>query len=175
MSETLGQKQRRFALLVSRLIDHAYYMGYEVSLGDAYRDPRLHGAHGDKQGYGAARSCHKLRLAIDLNLFRDGKLLADTEGHRPLGESVQLQIEAAFGSTGADMWFRVVGTLDASAENADTVAFIAGSLGFVASTTQRRSITLSNVYKYRVEVRKGGTTAGSYTPNVYVRKNGISI
>jgi len=91
------------------------------------------------------------------------------------GESVQLQIEAAFGSTGNNMFFRVVGTLDASTENADTVAFIAGSIPFVASTTQRRSIILSNIYKYRVEVRKGGTTAGSYTPNVYVRKNGISI
>ena len=41
---------------------------------------------GTKQGYGSAKSCHKLRLAIDLNLFRGGKMLTTTEDHRPLGE-----------------------------------------------------------------------------------------
>jgi len=91
------------------------------------------------------------------------------------GESVHLQIEAVFGSTGNDMYFRVVGTLDASAENADSVAFISGSIPYVLSTTQRRSVILTGPYKYRVEVRKGGTTAGSYTPNVYTRKNGINV
>lgn len=91
------------------------------------------------------------------------------------GESAHLQIESAFGSTGNDMYFRIVGTLDASSENADSVAFVAGSIPFVASATQRRSVMLTGPYKYRVEVRKGGTTAGNYTPNVYVRKNGISV
>ena len=86
MTETLGEKQRRFARMVTRLIDQAHAMGYEVTLGDAYRDPRLHGGLGAPGGYGAARSCHKLRLAIDLNLFRDGKYLDRTEDHRPLGE-----------------------------------------------------------------------------------------
>ena len=83
---TLGQKQRKFAEMVGRLIAHAYAIGYEITLGDAYRDPRLHGAMGTKQGYGSAKSCHKLRLAIDINLFRGGKMLTTTEDHRPLGE-----------------------------------------------------------------------------------------
>jgi hypothetical protein len=83
---TLGQKQRAFPPMVARLITFAYAQGYEVTLGDAYRDPRLHGAHGVKQGYGAAKSCHKLRLAIDLNLFRDGKYLTASEDYRVLGE-----------------------------------------------------------------------------------------
>lgn len=91
------------------------------------------------------------------------------------GESAHLQIESAFGSTGNDMYFRIIGTLDAATENADSVPFVAGSIPFVASTTQRRSIMLTGPYKYRVEVRKSGTTAGSYTPNVYVRKNGINV
>lgn len=91
------------------------------------------------------------------------------------GESAHLQIEAAFGSTGSDMFFRIIGTLDVSSENADSLPFISGSIGFSASTTQRRSIILTGPYKYRVEVRKGGTTAGSYTPNVYARKNGINV
>lgn len=91
------------------------------------------------------------------------------------GESAHLQIEAAFGSTGNDMVFRIIGTLDATTENADNLPFVSGSLAFTASTTVRRSVMLTGPYKYRVEVRKAGTTAGSYTPNVYVRKNGISV
>lgn len=84
--ETLRQKQSRFARMVASLLFQAYAMGYEVTLGDAYRDPRMHGDVGEKKGYGHSRSCHKLRLAIDLNLFRDGKFLEGTEAHRPLGE-----------------------------------------------------------------------------------------
>ena len=86
MSETLGQKQRRFAKMVAALINKAHDLGYELTLVDAYRDPRLHGAFGEKKGYGAGRSCHKLRLAIDLNLFKDGKYLDRSEDHKPLGE-----------------------------------------------------------------------------------------
>ena len=83
---TLGQKQRQFARCVGELILQAYSMGYEVTLGDAYRDPRVHGEMGTQAGYGRASSNHKARLAIDLNLFRGGEFLTGTEDHRPLGE-----------------------------------------------------------------------------------------
>jgi len=63
--------------MVPRLIDKAIEMGFEVTLGDAYRDPRC--------PYGSKSSRHKVRLAIDLNLFRDGVYLSDTEDHAPLG------------------------------------------------------------------------------------------
>ena len=86
MAETLRQKQSRFARMVARLIDQAFAMGYEVTLGDAYRDPRVHGALGEKRSYSSSMSLHKQRLAIDLNLFRDGRYLSSTESHRPLGE-----------------------------------------------------------------------------------------
>jgi hypothetical protein len=85
MSELL-ERQMRFARMVSRLLDHAHELGFDVTLGDAYRDPRVHGDVGVARGYGHARSCHKLRLAVDLNLFRAGRLLVQTEDHRPLGE-----------------------------------------------------------------------------------------
>lgn len=71
--------------MVANLIVQAVHMGYEVTLGDAYRDPRVHGAMGEKKGYGAANSFHKQRLAIDINLFKDGKYLEGTEAHKPLG------------------------------------------------------------------------------------------
>lgn len=83
---TLREKQSKFARMVAQLIEKAFELGYEVTLGDAFRDPRLHGAIGVKKGYGHPKSCHKLRLAIDLNLFKNGQFLVTTEDHRPLGE-----------------------------------------------------------------------------------------
>lgn len=83
---TLRQQQSRFARKVADLIIQAEAMGFEVTLGDAYRDPRVHGAFGEKKAYGSAKSFHKQRLAIDLNLFKDGKFLQGTDAHRPLGE-----------------------------------------------------------------------------------------
>lgn len=83
---TLREKQSKFALMVAQLIIKAYELGYEVTFGDAYRDPRVFGMVGIKKGYGQASSCHKLRLAVDLNLFKEGKFLETTEGHRELGE-----------------------------------------------------------------------------------------
>ena len=84
--ETLGQKQRRFLQMVAQLINFSYSQGYELTLGDGYRDPRLHGAIGDRKGYGHPNSAHKTRLAIDLNLFKDGVYLTTTAAHKPLGE-----------------------------------------------------------------------------------------
>ncbi len=83
---TLGQKQRVFARLVGRLIEKAYELGYEVSLGDAYRDPRVHGALGVRKSYSHPNSAHKVRLAIDLNLFRNGEYLELSEDYKALGE-----------------------------------------------------------------------------------------
>lgn len=83
---SLFKTQAEFARHIPRLIDKAIALGFDVTLGDAYRDPRVHGAVGTKLGYGHARSGHKQRLAIDLNLFRDGEFLTSTEAHRELGE-----------------------------------------------------------------------------------------
>jgi hypothetical protein len=75
---TLREKQSEFARAVPRLIDYAFSVGYEVTLGDAYRDPRA--------PYGSKSSKHRRRLAIDLNLFKNGVYLTTTEDHRELGE-----------------------------------------------------------------------------------------
>ena len=82
-SETLGAKQQRFTLMVAKLIQHIYAEGYTATFGDAYRDPRVHGAHGTKKtgSYSAPGSVHKLRLAVDLQLFKDGKYLTASEDY----------------------------------------------------------------------------------------------
>lgn len=82
---TLRQRQSLFALLMAKLIAHAYELGYEVTLGEAYRSPE-EAARLAKAGKGIARSLHCDRLAIDLHLFRDGVWLTKTEDHRELGE-----------------------------------------------------------------------------------------
>lgn len=78
---SLGNKQREFTLCISKLIAFAYEKGYELTLGDAYRDPRVHGEYGEKKSYSAARSVHKQRLAFDFNLFVDGQYI--TSGDHP--------------------------------------------------------------------------------------------
>jgi hypothetical protein len=75
---TLREQQSRFVVMVGELLTQAEALGYELTLGDAYRDPRV--------PYGQPRSLHRQRLAIDLNLFKDGVFLASTDDHRPLGE-----------------------------------------------------------------------------------------
>src|SRR5688572_9941080 len=81
---TLGEKQRLFARLVSLLIEYAYQKGYEITFGDAYRSPEQ-AAKNSVQGIGIKRSLHVQRLAIDLNLFKDGTFLTNTEDHLELG------------------------------------------------------------------------------------------
>lgn len=83
---TLGEKQRKFTKMVGQLIAFAYDKGYELTVGDAYRDPRVHGQVGEKKSYSAANSTHKLRLAVDFNLFKDGQYLTKTEDYLRLGE-----------------------------------------------------------------------------------------
>lgn len=86
MTTSLLKLQQEFAALVPRLIDQAGKFGMLVTLGDAYRDPRVFGKFGEGKGYGNSNSVHKLRLAIDLNLFSaSGKFLDTTGDHAVLG------------------------------------------------------------------------------------------
>lgn len=87
----LFEKQIRFMRMVPRLIDKAHELGFLVTEGDGFRDPRAFGEQGVRGPYGEPTSAHKQKLAIDLNIFRqmpDGtvKYLSATEDHRPLGE-----------------------------------------------------------------------------------------
>lgn len=72
---TLREKQSKFIRMLADLIVFAYSKGYELTGGDLW----AHSGH-------KKNSFHYIRLAIDLNLFKDGVYLEDTEYHRPLGE-----------------------------------------------------------------------------------------
>ena len=79
MALTLRERQSRFVKMVARLIDYADSIGYELTFGDAYRDPRV------EWTYGTANSKHKVRLAVDFNLYIDGIYKTTTAAHEPLG------------------------------------------------------------------------------------------
>lgn len=82
---TLRVKQSIFAKLLPRLIDKAFALGFEVTLAEAYRSPE-EAARLAKLGKGIKTSLHTQRLAIDLNLFKDGKYLSSGLEHKALGE-----------------------------------------------------------------------------------------
>ena len=66
----LGDKQRAFSLALAKLIIHAYELGYEITFGDVWA----------KTGH-KPNSNHYIRLAADLNLFKDGLFIVSGEGH----------------------------------------------------------------------------------------------
>jgi len=82
---TLRQKQSKFVALVARLINFAIGEGYELTFGEAYRSPE-EAERLANLGKGIPGSLHTIKLAIDLNLFKDGEFLDKTEDHRILGE-----------------------------------------------------------------------------------------
>ena len=72
---SLREKQSIFARKIAVLKLAAIEMGYEITDGDYYA----------KSGH-KMNSYHYKRLAADLNLFKDGVYLSDTEDHQPVGE-----------------------------------------------------------------------------------------
>ena len=81
----LHNLQVLFARLVPRLIDQAFARGYEVTLGEVARTPEQAELNAEL-GSGTRNSLHIQRLAIDLNLFKLGALITDSEDYRFLGD-----------------------------------------------------------------------------------------
>jgi hypothetical protein len=99
---TLREKQSIFALNISKLIIKAYELGYEITLGEAYRTESQQYLY--FEGYKLMKigsdlklaqtrrksrtmnSKHRKKLALDINLFKNGKYLTDKESFKPLAE-----------------------------------------------------------------------------------------
>jgi D-alanyl-D-alanine carboxypeptidase len=81
---TLGEQQSLFVVLSVQFMQWVLAQGYELTYGEAWRSPAE--AQIDQQeGIGVANSLHTLRLAIDLNLKKDGVLLTTKDDYAPLG------------------------------------------------------------------------------------------
>lgn len=76
MSEMrLGEKQELFSLLLAEHIVWLYVQGYKVRIGDVFA----------REGH-KKNSNHYIKLAADLNLFKEGKYLTATEDHKSSGD-----------------------------------------------------------------------------------------
>ena len=75
---TLLEKQQAFSEFVSKFTEDLLLRGYKITLGEAYRPPEMAQVYAS-QGKGIANSNHTIRLAIDLNIFLDGRFLTSKE------------------------------------------------------------------------------------------------
>ena len=73
--ESLRMKQNRFARLISLLIRFAIVSGFEITFADAFA------TEGHKED-----SLHYCRLAVDLNIFKDGVYLEGGPGYEVIGK-----------------------------------------------------------------------------------------
>lgn len=80
----LEGKQVFFARCVGRLISDAMSQGYLPTFGEAWRSPETCSLY-QKEGKGIKNSLHQQRLAVDLNFFKEGKLLTTAREFEPLG------------------------------------------------------------------------------------------
>jgi hypothetical protein len=78
MNLTLSERQKLFTKLVSLLILEMYARGYEVTCGDFWAKPRNPLEH-------KKNSLHYSRCAADLNLFKDGEFLKQSDDHKKFG------------------------------------------------------------------------------------------
>jgi len=78
---SIVDKQSRFLLMLSCLIQAGNRMGYQVT-PSCFRCPL--------KGHHMPNSLHYIGLAADLNLFKDGKYLTKTSDHEPLGKLWEL-------------------------------------------------------------------------------------
>jgi hypothetical protein len=82
---TLHERQVLFLRLLARLVGWCEANGYEVTAGECWRPPFTADEYA-RRGIGVKDSLHCDRLAIDLNLFKDGVYLTDLGSYVPLGD-----------------------------------------------------------------------------------------
>ena len=91
------------------------------------------------------------------------------------GETADCEVEFNPPATPVDhLVVSVYGTLDASTENWDDTAF----LTFLISNSidpNKRKFTVRDVYKFRVGVKRSGTTDTITSADFAYRKNGVSL
>ena len=119
---TQGEMQRLFAVRFAELIHYLYASGYECSLGEVKRSDEqaqinaigqsgreavaqavaaigfkglADALRNNGKNNGVMNSVHQLSLAVDINLFKDGKYLDKSEDHKRFGEWWEKQHELA--------------------------------------------------------------------------------
>ncbi len=83
---SLVEQQSTFLLHVCRLIEHATSLGFVVTGGELSRTPEQQQIYVKSGRSKTMQSYHLRRLAIDLNFFKDGKLIYDKSELHPVGD-----------------------------------------------------------------------------------------
>lgn len=83
---TLREKQSLFVFNIHLLVEFAYKHGFELTYGEVYRTAEQQKIYFDSGRSKTMNSRHLSRLAVDFNVFVDGKLTSDPRVIQPLGE-----------------------------------------------------------------------------------------
>jgi hypothetical protein len=95
------EKQARFTLMIADLIKEATNLGYQLTFGEAYRPPETAIIY-EKQKRGIKNSLHIKRLAVDFNVFKNGKLLSNGEEFKDLGKYWEFVLGGTWGGNFKD-------------------------------------------------------------------------
>lgn len=77
--------QKLFPHLLAQLYEWCWNHGYEITGGEWWRSDET-AQIDEKEGKGRAKSLHRLRIAEDLNLFKNGVYLKRLEDYQPPGQ-----------------------------------------------------------------------------------------
>jgi hypothetical protein len=82
---SLSDEQAAFLLDACKLIRHATEAGFKVTGGELARTPEQQAIYVQTGRSKTLNSVHLKRCAIDLNFFKDGKIIWDKEILAPIG------------------------------------------------------------------------------------------
>jgi D-alanyl-D-alanine dipeptidase len=83
---SLVAEQFQFIKDVAKLIQFCEQQGLVITAGELYRPPEMQKIYVQTGRSKTMNSKHGQRCAIDLNFFKDGKLIYDVAVLRPVGE-----------------------------------------------------------------------------------------
>lgn len=75
MDDKLFKKQSTFTFNIHRLIEQAYKLGFQLSIGEAYRTPELQNSLSIQEIRLAPDRAHMKRLAVDFVIIKDNFML----------------------------------------------------------------------------------------------------
>lgn len=78
-------EQAAFLLDVCKLVEEATRQGFTVTAGEMYRTPEQQAVYVKTGRSKTMNSLHLTRRAVDLNFFRDNKLVYNKDALAPLG------------------------------------------------------------------------------------------
>ena len=94
----LSEKQMAFSHKVGIFILWIYtHPGWTVTIGEVLRPQKLQDIYYKEGKTKTLYSKHTKKLAIDLNLFKDGRYITNKEKYRPLGEFWEKCLEGRWG------------------------------------------------------------------------------